>query len=120
MDGETLPDIFDPEYEELIESRAAAVCPKYKDDPLVMGYYYGFPLTWPPDADVIGRQIEIAFGYERADGRLVMSPARRFRVPVSQSFRGPPAPPRRTTASSETGSKTKPSRTSDAPTSRPQ
>lgn len=42
VDGETLPDIFDPSYEALIEQRAKAVCPKYKDDPLVMGYYYGF------------------------------------------------------------------------------
>ena len=42
VEGETLPDIFDPSYEALIEERAAAVCPKYKDDPLVMGYYYGF------------------------------------------------------------------------------
>ncbi|YCM44285.1 hypothetical protein V2O64_23560 [Verrucomicrobiaceae bacterium 227] len=42
VDGETLPDIFDPSYEALIESRAEAICPKYKDDPLVMGYYYGF------------------------------------------------------------------------------
>ena len=42
VDGETLPDIFHPDYERLIESRAAEVCPKYKDDPLCMGYYYGF------------------------------------------------------------------------------
>lgn len=42
VDGETLPDIFDPSYEALIEERAKEVCPKYKDDPLVMGYYYGF------------------------------------------------------------------------------
>lgn len=42
VDGETLPDIFHPEYKALIESRAKAVCPKYKDDPLVVGYYYGF------------------------------------------------------------------------------
>lgn len=42
VEGETLPDIFDPYYEALIEERAKAVCPKYKDDPLVMGYYYGF------------------------------------------------------------------------------
>jgi hypothetical protein len=42
VDGETMPDIFHPEYKKLIESRAKAVCPKYKDDPLVMGYYYGF------------------------------------------------------------------------------
>ena len=42
VDGETLPDIFDPSYAALIESRARTVCPMYKDDPLVMGYYYGF------------------------------------------------------------------------------
>lgn len=42
VEGETLPDIFHPEYERLIESRAADVCPRYKDDPLCMGYYYGF------------------------------------------------------------------------------
>ena len=42
VDGETLPDIFEPSYKELIESRAEAVCPKVKDDPLMIGYYYGF------------------------------------------------------------------------------
>ncbi|MFC2089358.1 hypothetical protein ACFLT1_01175 [Bacteroidota bacterium] len=41
-EGETLPDIFAPEYEAFIDERAAELCPKYKDDPLVMGYYYGF------------------------------------------------------------------------------
>jgi hypothetical protein len=33
VDGETLPDIFHPDYEQLIRSRAAQVCPRYKDDP---------------------------------------------------------------------------------------
>lgn len=42
VDGETLPDIFHPEYEQLIESRAAEVCPRYENDRLCMGYYYGF------------------------------------------------------------------------------
>lgn len=42
VDGETLPDIFHPDYKKLIEARAEAVCPKYENDPLVMGYYYGF------------------------------------------------------------------------------
>ena len=42
VDGETLPDIFHPKYEKLIQSRAAQVCTRYKDDPLCMGYYYGF------------------------------------------------------------------------------
>ena len=42
VEGETLPDIFHPDYEQLIKSRAATVCNQYKDDPLCMGYYYGF------------------------------------------------------------------------------
>lgn len=42
VEGETLPDIFDPEFEQLIESRAEAACPAAANDPLVMGYYYGF------------------------------------------------------------------------------
>ncbi|MDZ8119107.1 hypothetical protein [Pontiella agarivorans] len=42
VEGETLPDIFEPAYKKMIEARAEAVCPKYKDDPLVMGYFYGF------------------------------------------------------------------------------
>jgi len=42
VDGETLPDIFHPDYEQLIKSRAALVCSQYKNDPLCMGYYYGF------------------------------------------------------------------------------
>ena len=42
VDGEELPDIFAPSYRELIESRAKKVCPPIKDDPMVMGYYYGF------------------------------------------------------------------------------
>jgi hypothetical protein len=40
--GETLPDIYDPAFEQLIESRAKAACSAIADDPLVMGYYYGF------------------------------------------------------------------------------
>ncbi len=42
VDGETLPDIFHPDYEQLILSRAGQICPHYKEDPLCMGYYYGF------------------------------------------------------------------------------
>ena len=42
VEGETLPDVFDPEFEQLIESRAEAACAPVVDDPLVMGYYYGF------------------------------------------------------------------------------
>lgn len=42
VEGETLPDIFDPAFEQLIESRAEAACMPVADDPLVIGYYYGF------------------------------------------------------------------------------
>ncbi len=42
VEGETLPDIFDPAYTELIEARAKAAVPPVKDNPLVLGYYYGF------------------------------------------------------------------------------
>lgn len=42
IEGEDLPDIFAPAYKEMIEGRAKAACPAVKDDPLVMGYYYGF------------------------------------------------------------------------------
>jgi hypothetical protein len=42
VEGETLPDIFDPAYTRLIEDRAAAAVPPVKDNPLVLGYYYGF------------------------------------------------------------------------------
>lgn len=42
IEGETLPDIFDPAYTELIEERAKAACIPAKDNPLVLGYYYGF------------------------------------------------------------------------------
>jgi hypothetical protein len=42
VEGETLPDVFHPEYARLIQSRAAEVCTRHKDDPLCMGYYYGF------------------------------------------------------------------------------
>ncbi|WP_146397455.1 hypothetical protein [Planctomycetes bacterium CA13] len=42
VEGEDLPDIFDPAYAEMIEARAKAACAPVKDDQLVMGYYYGF------------------------------------------------------------------------------
>ncbi|MBU0639957.1 MAG: hypothetical protein KKB50_13900 [Planctomycetes bacterium] len=58
----------------------------------VMGYHYGFWLTWPPVPDVLGRQIEIAFGYQRADGQVVTGAAKRFRVPVPRGFQRPAAP----------------------------
>jgi len=46
------------------------------------GYYYGFPLIWPTDLELEGKLIQIQFGYERGDGRIVRSEPRQFRVPV--------------------------------------
>ena len=42
VEGETLPDISDPAYKKLIEARAKGAVPPVKDNPLVIGYYYGF------------------------------------------------------------------------------
>ncbi|MFK7817754.1 MAG: hypothetical protein AB8G99_03465 [Planctomycetaceae bacterium] len=78
VDGETLPDIFHPDYEQLIRSRAALVCSQYKNDPLCMGYYYGFGafnkadqwvnhhLSLPPGSP--GRKMLADLLIERYDG----------------------------------------------------
>jgi hypothetical protein len=47
----------------------------------VMDYFYGFALTWPPNLELAGREVEIVFGYERADGQVITSTPRRDRVP---------------------------------------
>ncbi len=39
-----------------------------------MGYAYGFFFTWPPGVDVSGKTIEIMFGYERLDGKMITVP----------------------------------------------
>lgn len=46
------------------------------------GHYYGFLLTWPDTLRLDGKRIELQFGYERGDGRVVKADARRFRVPL--------------------------------------
>ncbi len=78
VEGETLPDIFSAEFRHLVESRAEAVCPKVKDDPLVIGYYYGFGafnrseqwvnnhLSLPPGSP--GREALVALFVERYGG----------------------------------------------------
>lgn len=61
----------------------------------IMGYYYGFALTWPPNIDIAGREVEIVFGYERGDGQVVTGMPRRLRVPApsGRGFAGrSPAP----------------------------
>lgn len=57
----------------------------------IQGYYYGFPLLWGPEVDVVGKEIEIVFGYERLDGRLLTTPGHRLRVPVPPGYRPPTA-----------------------------
>lgn len=52
----------------------------------VLGYYYGFPLRWPEELELEGKLIELQFGYERADTRVVLSSPKRLRVPVPQGF----------------------------------
>jgi hypothetical protein len=53
------------------------------------GYYYGFPLTWPSELALEGKLVEIQFGYERADSKLILSEPRQFRVPVPYVYEPP-------------------------------
>ena len=48
-----------------------------------MGYFYGLFFTWPPELNLSGKQVEIVFGYERGDGKVITGAPRRFRVPLS-------------------------------------
>jgi len=59
----------------------------------LQGYYYGFPLLWGPEVDVLGREIEVVFGYERKDGRILSAPGRRLHVPVPPGYRRPTSAP---------------------------
>lgn len=47
------------------------------------GYYYGFILTWDDSLDLEGRTVDIQFGYERLDGRVIEGRPQRLRVPLS-------------------------------------
>jgi hypothetical protein len=55
----------------------------------ILGYYYGFWLIWPSELRLEGKQVEIQFGYERADKRVVLSEPRQFRVPVPPGYQPP-------------------------------
>lgn len=48
----------------------------------IMGYSYGFYLRWPPDVDVMGREIQVLFSFTRPDGQVVARRGSRFRVPL--------------------------------------
>lgn len=49
----------------------------------VTGYHYGFMLAWPETLDLTDKEIEIEFGLERANGSVLTSGGRRFRVPFA-------------------------------------
>ncbi|MFH1747564.1 MAG: hypothetical protein ABIG44_11025 [Planctomycetota bacterium] len=55
----------------------------------VMGYHYGFMLSWPPNLGLAGKQIEIVFGYEKNARTIITGEPRRFRVPVSWGSQRP-------------------------------
>lgn len=55
----------------------------------LMGYAYYFVLKWPETMNIAGETIEIEFGYERLDKRVVLGAPQRFKVPL------PPGTPRR-------------------------
>ncbi|MFQ5805203.1 MAG: hypothetical protein ACE5I3_01995 [Phycisphaerae bacterium] len=55
----------------------------------VGGYFYGFPLTWPKELALEGKEIEVQFGYERTDKGVLLSPPRRFSVPVPAGYQPP-------------------------------
>lgn len=54
---------------------------------VVLGHPYMLMLFWPREVDVVGKTIEIEFGYERTDGKLIMATTRRFRVPARPGMR---------------------------------
>lgn len=60
----------------------------------VMGYPYMFLLRWPQEIDLEGRTIELELGYERQkDKQVVVSPAKRLKVPGSDIMIEPLAKP---------------------------
>ncbi|GEM_PF-1419532 len=52
----------------------------------IAGYYYGFPLRWPAEVKLEGKMVEFQFGYQRGDGRIVLSSPKRFVVPVPLGY----------------------------------
>ena len=65
-----------------------------------MGYSYGLILRWPPEVDVVGREIQIQFSYQREDGKVITQRGSRFRVPLPVGMIEPSGPP---SVSPETG-----------------
>jgi hypothetical protein len=44
------------------------------------GYYYGFVLNWPEELELDGQTVEIQFGYQRSDGRVITATPREFTI----------------------------------------
>jgi hypothetical protein len=53
------------------------------------GYFYGFPLAWPKELDLEGKQIEIQFGYERLNKKVILGSPKIYRVPVLTGYEPP-------------------------------
>ncbi|MFO0839942.1 MAG: hypothetical protein U1D55_15630 [Phycisphaerae bacterium] len=58
----------------------------------ITGYGYGFFLNWPREMDLGGHSVEIQFGYQRADGKMIRGQPWRGRVPSPDDVA--PVPPR--------------------------
>ena len=51
-------------------------------NPSIMGASYGLILNWPPRIDVGGREVQLTFEYERANGQRIVRRGSRFKVPL--------------------------------------
>ena len=56
--------------------------------------------TARPEVDVVGREIQIQFSYQREDGKVITQRGSRFRVPLPVGMIEPSGPP---SVSPETG-----------------
>jgi hypothetical protein len=50
-----------------------------------IGYSYGFPVRWPDDLNLAGKQIEVLIRYVRTNGTTIDSASKRLRVPLSSA-----------------------------------
>jgi len=61
--------------------------------PSVMGYSYGLYLRWPPELDVMGREIQLMFSYRLPSGEEIARRGSRFRVPLPLGWSAPASRP---------------------------
>lgn len=50
-------------------------------EPSILGYSYGLIFLWPPELDLRGEEIQLAYRYVRGDGREVRRAGSTFAVP---------------------------------------